>query len=95
MKLIIKGNTIPSNFNYSKLCKTLSNPTTHKVISETNNSFQLVSSISIKCSLSQSTIYRILSVLKTFNLVTTRISIDKKGNKRIWYKSQFNSITIN
>jgi len=95
MKLIIKGKTIPSNFNYLKLCKTMSNPTTQAIINEITNSFQLTSSISKKCGLSQSTIYRILTVLKMFNLVTTKISIDKKGNKRIWYKSQFNSITIN
>lgn len=95
MKLIIKGKIIQSNYNSLKLCKTLSNPTTSLIINEISDSFQLTSSIGEKCGLSQSTVYRILSVLKTFNLVTTKISIDKKGIKRIWYKNQFNSIMIN
>jgi len=94
MKLIIKGKEIQTNFDYSKLCKVLSNPTTKIVLNEIHNSFQLVSSISTKSNLSQSTIYRILSVLKIFNLVTTKITIDKKGNKRTWYKNQLNSIII-
>jgi len=95
MKIIINGETIPQNSEYIKLFRVMANPTTRIVINEIRNSFQAVSYISNKSGHSQSTVYRILKILKMFNIVTIKISINKKGSKKLWYKSQFNSIIIN
>lgn len=94
MKLVIHGKSINLTLKDMQICRTIATPNTKVVIDLISAEPKSASYLAKKSKMSLSNVYRILDVLKKYDLVKTSTSFDKLGRKMYLYQSLINTITL-